>query len=55
MKLTPDQIIARHGLLVQAGAAPLLARIASLEAEIQALRGGLLIVHGEVSRLVGAV
>ena len=35
--------------------APLLARIASLEAEIQALRGGLLIVHGEVSRLVGVV
>lgn len=29
--------------------------IASLEAEIQALRGGLLIVHGEVSRLVGVV
>lgn len=39
----------------QGDTAPLLARIAALEAEIQALRGGLLIVHGEVSRLVGVV
>lgn len=30
-------------------------KVELLEAEIQALRGGLLIVHGEVSKLVGVV
>lgn len=35
--------------------APPQAKVTALEAELKALRGGLMIVHGEVSRLVGEV
>lgn len=35
--------------------ASLQAKVTALEAELKALRGGLMIVHGEVSRLVGEV